>query len=136
MCGVNARIARWMEKNGMARRMAPARSPLPRMKFQRARNTAARIGMRSTRDSKILLASWPAPPESLAGIRAARVHGPIKEKKTGRPRQAAASTRRGRLLYPGHWPVHAWRTSDAASDVQTGADDWNLDISRPAAAKR
>src|ERR1700722_19577970 len=121
----------WRKNIEIASSIAPRRSPLPRTKFQRARNTAARSGARIAMISKIRAANWPVPPGSLEGMRDGRDHGPIREKKTGRPCHAAASTRRGRWLYPGHSPVQAWRTSEAASDAQIGGGGWNLGVVGP-----
>src|SRR5258708_183116 len=68
-------------------------------------------------------------------MRLALVQGPVKAKNTGFPCQAAASTRKGRML-PGQAPVQAARTSDAANETQTGAADWSRATSSSAAAKR
>ena len=59
------------------------------------------------------------------------VQSPISVKKTGLPRQEAASTRKGYVV-PGQVPVHAARLSEAASEFQDGSDDWNCAGSKPA----
>src|SRR6516225_10128592 len=52
-------------------------------------------------------------------LRPGFVHGPIKEKKTGLPCHAAASTLNGRFD-SGHRPVHAARSSDSVSEFREG----------------
>jgi hypothetical protein len=66
-------------------------------------------------------------------MRPAFVQGPISEKKTGFPPQAAASTRNARLD-SGHVPVHAARASEGVSELQAGAQRETAPH-RPAAAK-
>jgi hypothetical protein len=68
-------------------------------------------------------------------MRLALVQGPIRAKKTGFPCQAAASTRKWRMV-PGQAPVQAARASEAASEVQVGGTGRSRAMSSSAAEKR
>jgi hypothetical protein len=80
----------------MARSIAPRRSPLPRTKFQRARNRGAMSRHEKYKATKIRWQSWLTP--RFAGRHAgARVHGPVRGKK-----DRASMPRRG---FDAQWPA-------------------------------
>src|SRR5664279_4009169 len=95
--------------------VAPCRSAFPARKLYQLRPQAAiTMTKKTTRMGMALAELLPA-----CAIRSVTVHGPTMRKKTGRPRQAAASMR---SLAPvaASLPVQAARATQLDSGVQEG----------------